>query len=171
MKQINQSLNCQAIVAMAKNRVIGHQNQLPWHLPADLKRFKALTTGHPIIMGRKTYQSIGKPLPNRMNIILTREIGLQIKDCVVVHTLAQAMNAAATCDSQLFVIGGGDIYQQFLPFITRIFLTIVDYEAVGDTFFPVLNPTEWQEISVEYHDKDTNHAYAYRFVVLEKIMI
>jgi dihydrofolate reductase len=167
MKQTKQ-LTCSAIVAMAKNRVIGHHNQLLWRLPADLKRFKMITTGYPIIMGRKTYESIGKPLPNRINIVLTRNPMFQAQGCLVARTIQEAVNHAALYDTKLFIIGGSDIYQQFLPEINRIFLTIVDHEFEGDAYFPALNPQEWQEVFSEEHGIDANHAYPFRFVVLER---
>ena len=119
MKQINQ-LKCAAIVAMAKNRVIGRQNQLPWHLPNDLKRFKTLTTGHPIIMGRKTYESIGKSLPNRSNIILTREKHFSAPGCLVFNQAAQALQYALNLDNEVFIIGGAEIYRQFLSQINYL---------------------------------------------------
>src|ERR1700730_5600347 len=107
-----------AIVAMSENRVIGQNNQLPWHLPADLKHFKELTTGHPIIMGRKTYASIGKPLPNRTNIVITRDEQFKAPGCVLVHSLAAAIKAAAQEDTEeMFIIGGADIFRQSLPYL------------------------------------------------------
>jgi dihydrofolate reductase len=156
-----------AIVAMAENRVIGKNNQLPWHLPADLKHFKELTTGHSIIMGRKTYESIGKPLPNRENIILTRDKNYQAEGCKVVHAIEEAIKLAAH-NKELFIIGGAEIYQQAMPYIHRIYLTVVHHYFEGDTYFPALN-NEWREISNERHEADEKNDYAFSFVVLERI--
>jgi len=160
-----------AIVAMSKNRSIGKNNRLLWHLPADLRHFKQLTTGHPILMGRKTYESIGKPLPNRQNIIITRDLGFTAPGCDVTHSLDEAINVAAKNNDQaeIFVIGGAEIYRQSLPHIQRIYLTIVHEQFEGDVFFPALNANEWQEISREDHQADEKNAYAYSFVIIEKI--
>lgn len=166
MKQINQ-LKCSAIVAMTKHHVIGRQNQLPWHLPNDLKRFKLLTTGHPIIMGRKTYESIGKPLPNRTNIILTREPHFEAPGCEVFNNIDQALDYAANLDNrgnEVFIIGGAEIYRLFLPMINYLYLTIVEADIEGDTYFPELNLTEWKEVSSETHAADERHAYGYQFL-------
>lgn len=164
MKQIK--LKCYAIVAMAKNRVIGGKNQLLWHLPKDLQRFKALTTGHPIIMGRKTYESIGKPLPNRTNIILTRDAGFAAPGCVIAHDSAQALRYAGEVDHEIFIIGGAEIYRQFLPHLDGVYLTLVDAEIEGDTYFPELNPADWLEISRESYEADDKHMYDYQFIEL-----
>jgi dihydrofolate reductase len=168
MKNTSQ-LTLSAIVAMAKNRVIGRQNLLPWRLPADLKRFKALTTGHPVIMGRRTYESIGKPLPNRVNIILTHDVLYHAPGCLVAKTVEEAMQYAASHGGEAFVIGGANIYQQFLPQVSRIYLTVIDDEVEGDTYFPLLDEKEWKEVQCEPHDADHAHAYPYRFVVLERL--
>lgn len=158
-----------AIVAMAENRVIGKNNQLPWRLPADLKHFKALTTGHPILMGRKTYESIGKPLPHRTNIILTRDASYQAPGCQVVTTIKAAIaQATAEGHSEIFIIGGAEIYRQLLPDIERIYLTIVHETFEGDAFFPEL-PAAWREIKREEHTKDADNPYDYTFLTLEKI--
>lgn len=153
---------------MTKNRVIGQNNHLPWHLPKDLQRFKALTTGHPIIMGRKTYESIGKPLPNRTNIILTRDQDFTASGCLIANSIKQAMHYAGEVDSEVFIIGGADIYQQFLPQITRLYLTIVETELTGDAYFPVFDAAKWQEVFREPHLADEKHAYPFQFLVLEK---
>lgn len=159
-----------AIVAMGQNRVIGRNNQLPWHLPADLKHFKELTTGHPILMGRKTYESIGKPLPNRTNIIMTQNDTFQAPHCIIVKSIQDALMLPAVLNSQeMFIIGGARIYQLWLPSLTRIYLTVVQHEFAGDTYFPELNLQEWQENECEKHDADVNNPYAYQFVKLERI--
>jgi dihydrofolate reductase len=158
-----------AIVAMAENRIIGKNNQLPWHLPADLKHFKTITTGHPILMGRKTHESIGKPLPNRLNIILTRDPNYQSAGCTVVTSVESALKEAARHDeNELFIIGGAEIYKQLLPQIQRLYLTIVHHQLEGDASFPALNTEEWKEISREKHEADDANAFAYSFVTLDR---
>ncbi|HVE44519.1 MAG TPA: type 3 dihydrofolate reductase [Gammaproteobacteria bacterium] len=157
-----------AIAAMAENRVIGKNNQLPWRLPADLKHFKALTLNHAVIMGRKTYDSIGKPLPQRLNIILSREKTLLIPGCTVTHDIEAAIAAAASA-SDIFVIGGTQIYELFLPRIKRIYLTTIHHTFDGDQYFPALPENQWKAISHEYHAADADNAYNYTFSVLEAV--
>lgn len=130
---------------MSKNRVIGDSNTLIWHLPEDLKRFKQLTTGNAIVMGRKTYESIGRPLPNRRNIIITRDKDYLIEGCEVVNSLEEAFLITG---SDCFVIGGGEIYKQSLSYSEKIYLTLIDKDFEGDTEFPEIN-TEWKEINKE----------------------
>jgi dihydrofolate reductase len=161
------------VVAMAENRVIGRAGGLPWRLPGDLKRFRRLTTGHPVIMGRKTYESIGKPLPGRTNIVVTRTPGYPAPGCTVVGSLEAALKAAAEAPNdppkrETFVIGGAELYAQALPLAKRIYLTLVHAEIEGDTFFPDFDPSEWREISRERHEPDEQHAYAYSFITLER---
>lgn len=159
-----------AIAAMDENRTIGYKNRLPWHLPADLKHFKMLTSHHPILMGRKTFESIGKPLPNRTNIILTRDNQYHAPDCIVVTALDQALEAAQqTQTDEIFIIGGAEIYQQLLPHIQRLYLTIVHHSFTGDAFFPELNPHHWQEISREKHLSDEQNNYDYTFLTLKRL--
>jgi dihydrofolate reductase len=160
-----------AIAAMAENRVIGKNNQLPWHLPADLQHFKLLTSGHPILMGRKTYQSIGKPLPNRTNIIMTRDPHWQAPaGCVVVTSPEQALQQAAALPAkEIFIIGGAEIYHQLLPITQRIYLTIVHHTFAGDAYFPVLDTTAWQETNRTRHTADEKNAYDYSFLTLERV--
>lgn len=159
-----------AIVAMSENRVIGDDNHLPWHLPADLKHFKALTTGHPILMGRKTYESIGRPLPNRTNIIMTRNPSYQVAGCTVVTSIDKAIeHASAIGSNEIFIIGGAEIYQQLLPHIERIYLTVVHETFEGDAFFPELNPREWKESVSIAHLADADNEYDYTFSTLERI--
>lgn len=158
-----------AILAMSENRVIGKNNQLPWHLPADLKHFKALTTGHPIVMGRKTYESIGRPLPNRTNIIMTRHPSLHVSGCIVVTSIEAALECAkAENSTEIFIIGGAEVYNQLLPATQRIYMTVVHGQFDGDAFFPELDKTEWQEIERIDHPADVNNAYAYSFLRLER---
>lgn len=158
-----------AIVAMSDNRVIGKNNQLLWRLPADMKHFKTITTGHPVLMGRKTYESIGRPLPNRTNIILTRDGAYQAAGCKVVTTLDEALAEASSLTSdEIFIIGGAEIYRQLLPKIQRIYLTIVHHSFDGDASFPELNEWEWREISREKHEADGENGFGYSFVLLER---
>jgi len=159
-----------AIVAMSENHVIGDQNHLPWHLPADLKHFKALTSGHPILMGRKTYESIGRPLPNRTNIVITRDPAFKIPGCIVVSSIDEAMQHAELKNSkEIFIIGGANVYQQCLPYVSRIYLTIVHEEFEGDAFFPELDMKEWKETGSVKHEADSENEYAYTFKTLERV--
>jgi dihydrofolate reductase len=159
-----------AIVAMSENRVIGDDIHLPWHLPADLKHFKTITSGHPILMGRKTYESIGRPLPNRTNIIITRNHAFKAEGCTVIQSIDQAIeNAAATNCDEMFIIGGAEVYKQLMPHIQRIYLTIVHEIFEGDVFFPELNLAEWKETSRVKHDADDDNDYEYSFITLERV--
>ncbi len=157
------------IVAVAENGVIGHNNQLIWHLPEDLKMFKRLTSGHPIIMGRKTFESIGKPLPNRTSIIITKNPDFQIEGCITVHSLEEAIEAANEIEeNEAFIIGGAEIYRLALPFADTIYLTEVHHTFEGDTFFPAIDKDIWEEVNRTDHDIDEKHLYKYSFVELEK---
>jgi dihydrofolate reductase len=155
------------VVAMAQNRVIGVNNTLPWRLPNDLKRFRRITTGHPIIMGRKNFESIGKPLPDRTNIVVTRDRHYTAAGCIVVHSLAQAL-AAARPATDVFVIGGAQIYEQALPAAKRMHLTLVHADVAGDTRFPELDWNVWRIVEREDHGVDDRHAYAYSFLTMER---
>lgn len=157
------------IVAAAQNGVIGRDNQLIWHLPEDLKQFRRMTTGHPIIMGRKTFESIGKPLPNRTSIVITRNHNWSFDGVVVVNSLVEAIEVARqTGTDEAFVIGGAEIYRHALPIVDKIYLTEVKVNFEGDAYFEILNPTDWQEISRIHHTTDAKHAVAFDFVALEK---
>ncbi len=157
------------IVAVAENGVIGHNNQLIWHLPEDLKMFKRLTSGHPIIMGRKTFESIGKPLPNRTSIIITKNPEFQIEGCITVHSLEEAIEAANEIEeNEAFIIGGAEIYRLALPFADTIYLTEVHHAFEGDTFFPAIDKDIWEEVNRTDHDIDEKHLYKYSFVKLKK---
>jgi dihydrofolate reductase len=156
------------VIAVAENDVIGRGNQLPWHLPADLRHFKSLTVGKPVLMGRKTYESIGKALPGRMNIVLSRSPEFSPPDCVAVKTLHEARAAAG--QSTLMVIGGAEIYRQSLALASRIHLTLVHAQIEdGDTVFAGWRDTEWDESSRERHEADDKNAYAYSFITLERM--
>ncbi len=156
------------IAALAENRVIGVNNTLPWRLPNDLKHFRRLTTGHAIVMGRKNYESIGKPLPERTNIIVTRNRDYRASGCLIAHSLDDAL-ALAKGDPEIFVIGGAEIYREALPLADRLYLTQVHSAVEGDTFFPEINDNAWKETAREQHAADEKHAYAYSFVVLERL--
>lgn len=155
------------IVAVADNGVIGQQNGLPWRLPEDLKRFKALTMGKPIVMGRKTFDSIGKPLPGRTNIVITRQPELSLPGCVVVASLPAAIAAAGNAE-EIMVIGGADIYRQALPAAQRVYLTQVHAQVEGDVSFPPLDARHWRELAREDYPADERHAHAYSFVILAR---
>src|SRR5581483_11941978 len=139
-----------AIVAMGENRAIGKDNHLLWHLPDDLQHFKKLTLGKTVIMGRKTHESIGRPLPGRKNIILSHQSDFQTEGCLTVHSVAEALEAASA-DEDIFIIGGEAIYAAFLPRTTRIYLTDVKASPAGDAFFPALDRREWKETSRILH--------------------
>lgn len=160
-----------AIAAASENRVIGMNNRMPWHMPADLKHFKDVTTGSPVLMGRKTYESIGKPLPNRTNIIMTRDANYPApEDCIVVTNIETALSMANELSKdEIFIIGGAAIYQQLLPKVQRIYLTEIHHQFEGDAFFPELSKSEWKEISRERHHADDKNKYDYSFVVLERV--
>ncbi|MEW6056695.1 MAG: dihydrofolate reductase [Bdellovibrionota bacterium] len=156
------------IVAMDRNRVIGVENKLPWHLPADLKRFKTLTMGHHIIMGRKTYESIGKPLPGRMNVVVTRQAGLKIEGCKVVHSLEAAVKLAQG-DNEAFIIGGAELFSQALEFVEKIYLTRVETKVHrGDTYFPEIEPLEWDLIEESSYSADEKNPFAYTYLTYLK---
>lgn len=166
----NQTPILSAIAALAENRVIGLKNQMPWHLPADLKHFRTITSGHPILMGRKTFESIGRPLPNRTNIILTRDKNYQADGCIVVNEVEQALNAANELNaSEVFIIGGSEIYQLLLPRVQRLYLTEIHQQFEGDAFFPQLDKSHWHEVSRETHTADEQNPYNYSFVLLERV--
>lgn len=155
------------IVAMTENRVIGVNNALPWRLPADLKRFRQITTGHAIIMGRRNHASIGKPLPDRTNIVVTRNLDYQAPGCVVVHSIDAAIQYAQS-DPEIFIIGGAEIYRQTLAYANRLYLTLVHADVGGDTYFPEFNLAAWRELSRERHNADAKNPHAYTYIKLEK---
>lgn len=155
------------VVAVARNGVIGHTNGLPWRLPADLAFFKRLTMGHPIIMGRKTYESIGKPLPGRLNIVVTRSPDFKAPGCTVVATLDAAYRAAGAVD-EVFIIGGAQIYDAAFAAADRIYLTEVESEIEGDTYFPLFDRRDWVETVLEVHARDERHAHSMRIVRLDR---
>ena len=160
------------IVAMAHNRVIGLNNQMPWHLPADLAWFKKNTLNKPVIMGRKTFESIGRPLPNRHNIVISRQIepsDNKISNVSWVKSIDEAISLAqAQQPDEVFIIGGGNIYQQVLPLIDRLYLTHIDAELQGDTYFPDYLPEQWQVIYQQDHQADEKNSYPYQFKILQR---
>ena len=166
------------IVAMAKNRTIGLDGAMPWHIPEDLKFFKRVTMGHPVIMGRKTYQSIGAALPGRTNIVVTRNKDFEAADADVVHDLSEALTKAKATEElwrpdggreDIFVIGGADIYGQALPEAQRIYMTEVHQELPGDAFFPELAEGEWKETDRQDRDPETPGGPAYSLVILDRV--
>ncbi len=157
-----------AIVAMSENGVIGRDNKLPWHLPADLQYFKKTTMGKPIIMGRKTYESIGRPLPGRCNIVVTRDAAFQAPGCVVVHTVDAAFAAAPAESEEIFIIGGAQLYETMLPKLQRLYVTLVHATVQGDAYFPHIDETLWQEHGCHTHQPDAQNAYAYSFIIYDR---
>lgn len=155
------------VVAMDRNRLIGRGNALPWRLPADLKHFKAVTLGKPIIMGRKTYESIGRPLPGRTNIVVSRDPGYAARGCAVVRSVEAAL-AAASEAAEIMLIGGAQLYAELLPRTQRIYLTRIDADFQGDAWFPELVPADWRELERSDHAPDERNPYPYSFVLLER---
>jgi dihydrofolate reductase len=156
------------IVAVAENGVIGSDNRLPWHLPDDLKRFKALSLGKPVVMGRHTFDSIGKPLPGRTNIVVSRQHGLTIPGTVVAASLDAALAAAGDAP-EIAIIGGAEIFREALPRTDTIHLTRVHARIAGNIVFPELDPRQWRETVVEHHAADERHAYAFTFLTLQRV--
>ncbi len=169
MNQLNNMI-ISCIVAVGKNNVIGKGNDIPWHLPADLKYFKKKTLNHHIIMGRKCYESIGRPLPKRTNVILTRDPYYISSNCLVTHSIPEALTIAHdNGEEEAFIIGGGKIYEQSMSLWDKLYLTEVDIDVEGDVFFPSLNMEEWKLISEENHLKDEKNPYDYSFKQYERI--
>jgi dihydrofolate reductase len=156
------------IAAMAEQRIIGKDNQMPWHLPADLAWFKRNTINKPVIMGRKTYQSIGRPLPGRHNIVLSRQAGDDDR-VTWVTSVSQALAAVGEAD-EVMIIGGENIYRQFLPVANRLYITHIEAELDGDAAFPDYSPEQWQSVFSESHDADERNAYRYRFEILQRAL-
>ena len=158
------------VVAVAENGIIGHQGQMPWgRMPADLRHFKQLTLGHPVVMGRKTFDSIGKALPGRANIVVTRQLGWAAPGCEAAASVLSALARAHEQDPEtVCVIGGGEIYREALPAVDVVYLTEIHHTFEGDASFPALSPTDWREETRERHEADAQHAYAYSFVTLRR---
>lgn len=157
------------IAAMGKNRVIGLNNDMPWHLPADLQFFKKTTLGCPIIMGRKTYDSIGRPLPGRLNIVLSRDANLTIEGCSVVNSLESALSLASKNNAnEIFITGGAHLYNTFLKDADRLYLTLIDEIFEGDTYFPDYTKLHWKQIAREDHLADDKNVHNYSFITLDR---
>jgi len=155
------------VVAMAANRIIGRNNALPWHLPADLKRFKALTLGHPVVMGRKTHESIGRPLPGRRNLVITRNRDYRAAGCEIVHSLDEAI-AACRGAKEIFIIGGAELYRESLPRADCLEFTEIRAEFAGDASFPEFCPKQWRETGRERHRDEPGVPFGYDFVRYER---
>jgi dihydrofolate reductase len=154
------------IVAMDQNRVIGLNNRTPWRLPADMKYFKKTTMGKPIIMGRKTYESIGRPLPGRKNIVVTSSRHYKAEGCTVVHSIEDALSAAG--EGEVMVIGGARLYEQLLPVADRLYVTLLEKQFEGDTYFPEIDEGDWLEIAREDIEPGEDVPFRYSFIVLER---
>lgn len=159
-----------AIVAISKNNVIGKDNELPWYLPADLKYFKKITINHPVIMGRKSYEAIGQPLPKRTNIVLTRDPYFIASSIIVAHSVEEALALAYDIDTdEVFVIGGAMIFEHCLPFLDRLYITEIHADFDGDAFFPEWNREDWKLISEDHHTSDKKNEFDYSFKIYERI--
>lgn len=156
------------IVAMGKNRCIGKDGDMPWHLPADLRHFKQRTSGHPVVMGRKTYESIGKPLPNRTNIVITRSESYFQEGLLVLNSIKEALKFASKIDEEFYVIGGGEIFKETLPLADRMILTVIDAAPDGDTFFPEWDRTEWTMVSSEAFPADEKNPLDFSVEIWER---
>lgn len=158
------------IVAMDRNNVIGVNNQLPWHLPNDLKYFKRITTGHPIVMGRKTRDSIGRNLPNRENVILTRNPAYQCEGCTILHSVQEFYEWSKEKQAEeIFIIGGSELFAETIKKTDRLYITQIDHEFAGDTFFPALNWQEWKLVSETKGQVDEKNIYPHTFLVYERM--
>jgi dihydrofolate reductase len=155
------------IVAMAKNRTIGVNNTLPWRCPEDLKHFKALTMGHHMIMGRKTFDSIGKPLPGRTTVVVTRDKGLKIEGCLIAHSLQEAVELCAG-DAEAFIVGGADIYSQSLQLADTLYITEIQQDVEGDAHFPEFDRNLWQETARDVRTQETPQPLDYHFVTYRR---
>lgn len=157
------------MVARSDNRVIGKDNDLVWHMPADLKYFKETTTGHYVIMGRKTYESVDKPLPGRLNIIVTRQKDYHREGCIVVHNVEEAFALGEkNRQEEVFILGGSQIYALTMDLADRIYLTEIQAEFEGDSYFPKIDDTQWKEVKREGHEPDEKNPHPYAFVVLQR---
>jgi dihydrofolate reductase len=159
-----------AIVATARHQVIGKDNQIPWYLPADLAFFKRTTLNHYVLMGRNCFRSIGRPLPKRVNIVITRDPFFTAEGVLVAHSIEEALGLAYDGgETEAFILGGGEIYKESVDLWDKLYLTEVDLEVEGDVFFPVLDPTEWNETWREAHEADAKNEWKYTFRILERI--
>ena len=156
------------IAAIASNGVIGRAGGLPWHMPTDLKRFKRLTIGHHLLVGRKTWDEVGKPLPGRIMVVITRDRRFRIDGAIVTHSLEDALHVARD-DDEVFIAGGGEIYRQALPLARRMYLTLIHAEVDGDTEFPDFDEGDWRMVEREDHHADEKNEYPFSFVVYERV--
>lgn len=162
-------MNISAIVAMSSDRIIGLNNQIPWYLPADLKFFKKTTSGHHILMGRKCFESIGMPLPNRTNIIITRDPYYIVSNCIIVHSIEEGiLLAKQNGENELFIIGGGEIYNQSKDYWNKLYVTFVDYKGAGDTYFPEIAFEQWELDSREEGTVDSKNLIQHHFDIYRK---
>lgn len=159
--------NISIIVAMANNRIIGANNTMPWRCPEDLKYFKSLTMGHHMIMGRKTFDSIGKPLPGRVSVIVTRNRELHIEGCIMAHSLDEAI-AACKDDNEVFIVGGAELYSLALPIVNKLYITEIQQDISGDTYFPEFDKAKWRETAREKHHQDAPQPLDYHFVTYQR---
>ncbi|MCS3868211.1 dihydrofolate reductase [Chryseobacterium ginsenosidimutans] len=158
------------VVAMGEKNEIGFENQLLWHLPKDLKHFKDTTSGHPIIMGRKTYESIGKPLPNRTNIVISRKKNWFVEGILIVGSIKEAIKFAKKIDEEVFIIGGGNIYEQTIDLVDKLEVTLVKADLQADTYFPKIDAKIWKKVSETCHEKDEKNQYDFCFQTYEKVV-
>jgi len=165
---LDKPLNISLIAAVSRNWVIGYDNRLAWHIPGELKYFKKITWGKPVIMGRKTYQSIGSPLPGRDNLILTRQHWLRIPGVQIFHDIASILEYLPA-DEECMVIGGTDIYERFMPLANRMYITWIEHDFKGSSFFPVWPTDEWQEITRQTHQPTINNPYLFSYCIFERI--
>lgn len=154
------------VAAMGRNRAIGLDGVLPWHLPRELRHFKEITMGRPIVMGRRTWQSIGRALPGRQNVVVTRDASLRAEGCDIVHSLGEAV--ARSEGTEVMIIGGGQLYREALPHADRMILTLVDHEPPADTWFPEWDPGEWSEVAVRDERADEKNPFDYRVIELTR---
>ncbi|AEY65246.1 dihydrofolate reductase [Clostridium sp. BNL1100] len=155
------------IWAMGQNNALGCKNRMPWYIPADFSYFKKITMGKTVIMGRKTFESLGKPLPGRKNIVITRETGYSPEGCTTVNSIQKAMDY--TGEEEVFIIGGAEIYKEFLPIADRLYLTLIEKEFEADTFFPEIDYSQWKQVSCENGIKDEKNPYKYKWLIYERI--
>lgn len=168
-KLIDDGLQIAMIAALDKNHVIGSDNAMPWHLPDDLKFFKDNTLNKTVVMGRKTFESIGsRPLPNRRNLVITRNADFQAPGIEVFTSIEAAMQSCVEDTDEVIIMGGGQLYQQMMPYAQKLYLTLVEAEVAGDTVFPEWSLVDWQITSQYYHPQDERHAYAFEFVILQR---
>jgi len=158
------------IAAIGRNNELGKGNDLLWKLPADMEHFKKITSLHSVLMGRKTFESLGRPLLNRRNIVITRDVNYKKEGVEIAHSLSEALDLVGSNDEEIFIIGGGELYKQTMPIADRLYITQIDAEDKNaDAFFPEIIPIVWNEISHEEHDKDEKNPFNYTFSVYERL--